>query len=382
MADTATAPKQAVAVPAQPFRVGVYAQETNDYDSTLTMTTATVNYPTYTLQPNGWLRGLWCLFECVTAANAAAVTFKADGPFSAVSKITFKDVGNREVFGPLTGYDWACVMKFGGYFEIGDPRADLTFSATTGAGATGGSFVLPMYLPLEIASRDALGDIENKSSSSAYKVDIVLAASTSIYTVVPTTLGTVRLRIVEDGYTEPDASDMFGRPLSQAPPAAGTIQYWTSENVDKSTGNADYLVQNGLGYSIRNLLFKLVDSTGTRSQGDTDWPDPTTLTFGKIQLFQRYTKHWQSRQGKAFGLTSTTADTAMGRENGVYPVWFTGDFGLRPGNELRNSYLDTKPGNILKWSGTIGGSGVHTLSTAVNYVVPVGNDSARLRASR
>lgn len=370
------------APPAQPFRVGVFETETNDYDQTVTMTAGQPNFPPYVLTPNGWLKGLWFLFECVTASNAATVAFKADAPFSAIAKVVFLDVGNREVFGPLGGYDWQNVMKFGGYFEIGDPRSDVVYSVTTGAGGTGGSFTMVMYLPIEVVHRDAMGDIENKSSSSSFKVNITLDASTAVYSTAPTTLGTVRCRVIEDGFTEPDAADSAGRPLSQAPPAAGTIQYWTSENTTLNAGSAKYLVQNGLGYSIRNLVFKLTDSTGSRSQGDADWPDPVTLNFGKIQLFQRYQKIWKSRIAKAYGLTNTTADASLGLENGVYPVWFTRDFDFRPGGELRNGYLVTKPGQVLQWSGTIGGSGTHTLSTLVNYVIPPGNDPARLRASR
>lgn len=376
------AQQQQAAMPAQIFRVGTYEQETPDYDQTVTMTTGTVNYPNYTITPNGWLRGLWFLIECVTASNAATTAFKADGPFSAIDHVTFKDVGNREVFGPLSGYDWLTVMKFGGYHEIGDPRSDIVYSATTGAGGTGGSFTMVMYLPIELVQRDALGDVENKSSSSSFKVEIVLAKSTDVYSTSPTTLGTVRIRITEDGYTEPEAADAMGRPLSQAPPAVGTLQYWAQEDMTLSSGSAKYLIQQGLGYSIRNIMFKLVDSTGSRSQGDSDWPDPVTLSFGKVQLFQRYTKLWLSRMAKAYGLTNTTADASLGRENGVYPVWFTRDFGLKPGQELRNGYLNTKPGNVLQWAGTIGGSGTHTLYTLVNYVVPPGNDPARLRASR
>lgn len=372
---------KAAAAPPQPFRVGAYENEQNDYDETVTMRTATTNFPNEIVEPNGWLRGMWFLFECVTAGNSANVAFNADAPQCAIDKITWKDVGNREVFGPMTGFQWGEVMKWGGYFEIGDPRSDITFQAVTGTGATGGSFTMVLYLPIEVVGRDALGDVENKSSSSSFKVEIVLAASTTIYSTSPTTLGTVQLRISLDGYTEPDGADGFGRPLSQAPPAAGTLQYWTVEDDDMSAGNATYLIQNGLGYSLRNIIFHFTKS-GVRSTADPDWPDPLTLSFGKIQLFQRYTKLWQSRMGKVYGLNTTNTDVSMGRTLGVYPVWFTQDFGFKPGAELRNGYLNTKPGNVLKWQGTIGGSGTHTLNTLVNYVIPPGNDPMRLRASR
>lgn len=370
---------QAPAAPPQVFRVGVYATEDNDYDQTITQTTGLVSFPNYTLSPNDWLRGLYFLIECVTSGNSANVAFVADGPFSGIDHVTFKDVGNREVFGPITGYDWLTIMKFGGYHEVGDPRSDAVYSTTTGTGGTGGSFTLVMYLPLEIVRRGSLGDIENKSSSSTYKVELVAAASTSVYSTSPTTLGTIRCRIVEDGYTEPMAADAHGRPYSQAPPAAGTMQYWATEDGTLNAGTQTFNQTNGLGYSIRNIIYKLLDSNNTRSQGDSDWPDPVTIKFGKVQVAQRYKKLWISRMSKAYGLTSASTDVSLGRENGVFPYWFTEDFGLKPGAENRNAYLVTKTGNVLQWAGTIGGTGTHTLYVTTNYIVPPGNDPARLR---
>jgi hypothetical protein len=375
------APAKTAPPPTPAFRVGVYAQEDNDYDNTITMSASSlVNFPIYNPSPNDWLRGLWFLFECTTSGNSAATAFTADGPFSAIDHVTFRDIGQREVFGPITGYDWLTIMKFGGYHEIGDPRSDITYSVTTGTAATGGSFSMIMYLPLEVVKREALGELENKSGDSKYKVEVALAASAQVYSTAPTTLGTVRLRIIEDGYTEPMDADAHGRPFARYPKAKGTMQYWATEDDTINAGNGNYTLQNGLGYPIRNIIYKLVDSTGSRAQGDADWPDPVTLTFGKVQLFQRYKKLWLSRMGKAYGLTSTSVDVSLGRENGIFPVWFTDDFGFKPGLELRNAYLVTKAGNVLKWSGTIGGSGTHTMYATVNYIVPPADDVAALRS--
>lgn len=381
---------QKAAPPApQAFAVGVYATEYNGFDANVVMSTGTVNWPTYNVDPTGWLSGLWFLFECTTAANAAAVAFVNDGPFSAVAKITFKDVGGREIFGPIGGYDWLTIMKFGGYHQLGDPRSDPSFSTTTGAVGAGGSFTMVMYIPLEIVNRDALGNVENKSTSTTYRVEVVLDKAANVYSVAPTTLGTVRLRIILDGYTEPESTDAMGRPLASAPPAAGTIQYWATEPYVTGTGTTKYRSQNGLGYSIRNIIYKLVDGStaaatpqGSRLQGDLDWPDPVTLTFSKIQFWQRYQKIWNTKVARDYGIFGSTKDASNGLENGVYPVWFTKDFGLKPGAELRQDYLATKVGQNLEWAGVINGSGAHTLNVLTNWVIPVGNDPARLRSSR
>src|SRR6266581_2708891 len=113
----APGPAQAAQAPAPRlplFPVGALRSENPDYDVTKTQSaTGQVQFDNHSFEPTGWLRGLWFQFDLVTAGNAAAVTFAADGPFCAVQKITLKDKGNREVFGPLGGYDWMTVNKYG-----------------------------------------------------------------------------------------------------------------------------------------------------------------------------------------------------------------------------------------------------------------------------
>jgi hypothetical protein len=372
--------------PSAPFRVGVYETDTPDIDVTLAATETTwVNQKlgTFKLSPNGWLAGLWWLFQMTVAGNAAAVTFTGDDPFSLIFKVTFRDVGNREVFGPLTGYEWFTVNKWGGYFPGNpDPRNPANgYVATAGAGGSGGSFTFLMFLPLEIVYRDTLGEIENKSSSSAYTVEIYVDAAANFYGVPPTGAATMSLRARANlvGYTEPEGADGMGRPLSQNPPAAGTVQYWASETFVATAGTQKYNQQNGIGYSIRNIGYVAYDNANaTRATGQTDWPDPATLTFGKVQLFQRPVAMWQNLEARWYGLTGAGPDAALSPENGVFVVPFNREFDTIAGNELRNGYLVTKAGNVLQLQGTFAGAAnVHILT---NYIVPPGNDASRLRA--
>ena len=62
----------------------------------------------------------------------------------------------------------------------------------------------------------------------------------------------------------------------------------------------------------------------------------------------------------------------------MFPVWFNDDFGLGPGAELRNNYLVTKQGTVLKLKGAFGLAG--NLFVLVNYVIPPSNDPGSLRA--
>lgn len=393
----------------QVFRVGVYETDTPDIDVTLAATAANwvqQKLGTFKISPNGWLAGIWCLFQMsVTGNSVNVVTFTGDAPFSGIFKVTFRDVGNREIFGPLTGYEWFTTNKWGGYFPGAmDPRDPSNgFSTVGGSVATGGSFQFLLFMPLEIVYRDSLGEIENKSSSSAYTLEIYVDTLNNTYFgaasaagVAPAAAANLSLRMRGNliGYTEPEASDSAGRPLSQQPPAAGTVQYWASETFVATTGTQKYNQQNGIGYSIRNLHQIAYDNAnGSRASGYNfayaaaggqftggDYPDPVTEAFGKVQLWQRPVQMWANLMSRWFGLFTTGGDAAFSLENGVFAQAFNREFDTIAGNELRNGYLVTRAGNVLQHSGTYTGpANVHFLT---NYIVPPGNDAARLRANR
>jgi hypothetical protein len=369
--------------------------ENADYDQTKTLTANAQQMPNYTLEPTGWLRGLEFQVDLAVTGNVTnVVAFAADGPWSAINKVTFKDTGNRDVFGPLGGYDFMTINKYGAYENMGDPRADLSYTQTVGAVGTGGSASFILYLPLELVARDSLGTVENKSDNTAWKAEIWCEGTgTALFSTGPSTTPTFRLRITEDSYGEPAQASAGGRTIPQTPPKVGTLQYWTQEASPNLSGTASYNLDNGIGYPIRNILFKLVRASGTRAQGDSDWPDPVTVTYGKFQLTQRYKNLWISKISGAFGpltpavttaagVTTANVDVAGGRENGVFPFWFNQDFGLAPGAELRNGYLVTKTGTVLKWKGSLIGGNTDVLNVLCNYVIAPDNDYYSLLSGR
>jgi hypothetical protein len=370
-------PAKGAAPPPQVFRVGVYETDTPDIDVTLAATAAAQKLGTFKLSPNGWLSGIWCFFQ---GTGFTGASYAGDQPWAGIQKITFRDVGNREIIGPLTGYEWFVVNKYGGYWPGNpDPR-----NPGNGFVATATAFTLNLYIPLEIVYRDTLGEIENKSSSASYTLEIYIDSQANTITGSSGTLSW-RLRANLQGYTEPESADSHGRPFSQAPPAAGTVQYWASEIWVASAGIGRYNQQNGIGYSIRNVAYIAYDNAnGTRATGWNfgteagDWPDPSTLSFGKVQLFQRPSIMWQNLMARWFGWTAAGPDAALAPENGVFFQAFNREFDTIAGNELRNGYLITKAGNVLQISGTLAlAANVHVVT---NYIVPPGNDAARLRA--
>ena len=105
------------------------------------------------------------------------------------------------------------------------------------------------------------------------------------------------------------------------------------------------------------MLEVTLGTSRTRLYGKLNWRDKTSRTFQYFQL---------------------TADTSLGKENGVFPMWFTQDVTLMPGDEARRMYQRTKTGNTYKIRGTWGNAG--TLFITTNYVVPRGNDFSQVVA--
>lgn len=346
--------KNAPPVRPYPFPVGVYESTVQDYDNTVITGASPVLAPLWNVSPTGWARGFWLdfVFTSTTGTVGAAT---GDMPFGGVQKITLYDLGGEVVI-QLLGYEWFIINKFGGYYAISDPRADLTYSYTTGVG---GVTHFINYLPFEVVARDALGTVQNESKPG-WKVEIWLDVAGNAQ--ASSTAGSVRIRGYIESYTEPAATAPNGRPFSQSPPLPGSLQYWKSENNPLPSGTAKYDVTNGIGFPIRNLFFYVRDAgNSTRATADGNWPDPSTLLIGNINYFTRSKNLWISRISKDYGMSSygatvPAADSAMGRENGVFPVWFTKDMTLDPGAELRFKYLDTQVNSLVRFTGSFGGT--------------------------
>ena len=92
------------------------------------------------LEGTGFFLGADVEVQAITAGNAAAVAFKPDAPFSALTNVTLKDVGPDLV--NVSGYGLYLANLYGGFGQrIPTASVDpLVYHATAGAGATGGSF--------------------------------------------------------------------------------------------------------------------------------------------------------------------------------------------------------------------------------------------------
>jgi hypothetical protein len=361
---------KAPAPAAYPFPVGMYDNEAQDGGTmTLLQTTAPQQFAIYNITPTGWIRGTWFDFTMkVTANSGNAVSYTGDNPYSAVQKVTLRDLGQQAVIGPIGGYDWLTLCKFGAYQNISDPRADLTYTAIAGLGATAGSFAFSLYLPFELVQRDALGVAENKSKPG-WTVELWLNSQALTYNVVPSVMGTMTIAAFPVSYSTPVSATPSGRSFASTPPLPGTLQYWRTENGAMPASSSNYDLVNGIGFPIRNLIYKYLDtSSGTRFGGDAAFPSPVTLQYGQVIMFSKTAARWISEMGRPYGFINSP-DTALGREYGVYVWWRTQDFDMQVGAELRQRYLDTATNTLVRLTGTFAAAG--SLNVLTNWVAPV-----------
>jgi len=380
----------------RPFITGSRFADDHSYDNTTTLTTATQKLNTYELDTDGYTAGLYILAECTGAGNATATaTFLEDAPFRVYEVIELKDTNNKSIFGPMNGHDAYLAAKYGGYHFVNDAKASPIYSVTSGTGSTQGSFTFVLYIPIEIVHRDALGSLTNKSSSSVFKLDLTLAATTSIYsgtTGDPATSASLRTRISQFGWMDSDQRDVKGNTTSPEPPGINTIQYWDKQTFTFSSGA---MIQRLAQFSggLRNMVIEMRDSDGTRSGNSGDFPDPFVLTVDKTTLLNRLRTVWEHIMGEDHdfsngtevvpGVSGTPATEGRKKDYGIHVLHWDKDFGLQPGAENRFGYLWLTSATALTFKGTVGsGSASHTFNVLLNYVNPANGDPKSMTGGR
>lgn len=372
--------KQQQQVLRRPFIVGTRRVDSAPYDQTKVMTAGTQDFVPYDLDTDGFCSGLYILVVATSTASAAVV-FGEDGPFAALDTIVLNDTNNKPLLGPFNGYDLYLVEKYGGYNFMSDPRQDPDNFST----ATSGAFSFILRLPIEIVHRDALGSLPNKSSSATYQLKMRLAAAAagSAFNNIQNALPSVRVRIQQFGWMDPNPVDLQGNPVAQTPPANQTTQIWERQDYTLAFGALNTKLQS-IDALVRNLMFVMRDSsassgTGTtspRRSGDLNWPDPFVLIYETSTPINRLRAVWQRMIREDFDYTAAVGtaaqDAADARDAGVYPETFMRDYGLKPGAESRFGYLPASAATSFKISGTIGsnGTGPAKLEVLVNKVIP------------
>jgi hypothetical protein len=374
----------AAAAPPRPrsFLVGTQrVDEGGDFDHTYSLANAR-NADPWALTATGWLRGLQLL---ITGTGLTAGTPAADAPFNLFSNIELDDVNNEAIFGPFDGYTAYLTNKYGGYLFADDPGTNCIY-ALSGTNSAN-NFTYMLYIPLEVVARDPLGAVPSVNNTAALTLKMALNAQSTIFTT-PTGTLSVRIQGTQQFYWEPKETDKQGRAISPEPPASGTTQYWTQGSIAiAGSGTINSPLPTGLGYPFRCYAFLLRDASGSRANGETNWPDPLVgLKFEANMLRSQYPKLlWQAEMGKSYGYTNSAMDergagNTPGKENGVYMLNWNKDFAFdKPGSETRRSYLVTSPGSNFIFNGAIGGAG--NLYSVVNYIAPGGGQGKQNTAA-
>ena len=257
-----------------------------------------------TLEGTGYVFGIMLHMVCTTAGNAAAVTFVEDGPWSALSSIIYRDPTGEAVNLPgfsLYVANWA--MRNYSNTPLDSNQIDASaanefYSATTGAGATGGSFTTNLRVPIAINRRNLLGLLGNQDRGVKYQLRTNVNSSANIYGVAPTAAGAFTIEKIYESYTVPAPVGAYG-PQQFIPDGFGTIHFLT-QNVSEAVPAASatlnhYLRRIGnmwrwVGLIIRGNTRALGQANTTRLQmkiGDTDFYNEP-YWYRRAVMYDRY----------------------------------------------------------------------------------------------
>jgi hypothetical protein len=363
----------------RPFFTGSLDLETHTQTYTNALSTSQVPLATFYPKTNGWLADLWIRLSAAGGAGVGTLQTVNDGILGYLAVITLSDTGGQPVLGPMTGHEFAMFVKWGGFSFSDDLRNSETFSEVTTSG--NGNFTL--HIPVQFIRSEPLGPLPNTNSNNAYALDITQAASSAVFSAPPpTTAPTVNVLIYQDSYRQSAGKDAQNNSAVTSPPGTGAVLYARRGSNTPTSGSQDFQLSQQEG-SYRALHFILKDSTGSRTQGDADWPSPVQIYFNNDVPYDRLKDYWIRRLERDYGYTKSSTATAPAaavngigvRDLGVFTLPFITDGGsLQAGDEDRYKYLSVSAADTLGFRGTIGGSGVHTLITLYNFVRPPGGN--------
>ena len=348
---------QAAALPLIPFsRAARQVVQPANVDVSTTVGSSSVLLGPYDVPAIGFLRHLFIQVDCSGGTGTAAV-YKEDAPFSALQEIFLSDVNGAPIVGPLSGYDLFLINKYGGYSGFSDPASMPSYTAPTS-----GNFAFTLRVPIELGSRDGVGALPNMNAASTYKLRLVQAANTDIFSTNPTGAPTMRVRVFTEAWSTPLPTGPGGAPQATEPPALGTTQFWSKMVVSAAAAYQTIQLRR-VGNPLRNIIIVNRNvSDGLRST--TNLPTDFTWSLDNgVWLSESRTYRRQLMRERLIGQTN-------GPDTGVLVYDQTSEFDGIYGGELRN-WVPTIQSTRLEVAGTWGAAANVTILT--NDVAVVGN---------
>lgn len=348
--------------------------EPTGIDITRQLTAGVQDLGVFPIPAYGFLRSLTILVTATGGAGTVAVAANEDAPFNVLQNVALTEPNGAQIQFFNSGYDLYLAMKWGGYGLSQDPKGSPVYSPVAVGANASGNFAFLLKLNVELNGRSGLGSLPNQNAAASFIFRCQLAGSGTVYSTAPnTTLPTIRVRVYQNAWDQPNPTD--GTNANQiAPPAINTTQFWSTQIYPVNAGSSTIRLTR-VGNYIRNLIFQF--RANTRAAGQSQFPNPLTLLLDarplEILEANNLTQQMSERSqyGQAVGATVPAYDSPNGLDSGVFVRDFTHEFDGQLGHENNDLWLPTLASTRLEIQGSFGASG--TLTVLTNDVAIAGN---------
>lgn len=355
--------------PVVPFTRAARIKSQQAYSGSFTIGAAAQQLPPIDVPSGGFVKYVDFDFTMVTAGNAATVAFAADGPWSIIQSVSVTNAAGNSIYVPITGYQWMLTNKYmapGVDPEFYDPRQEPYYSVTTGSGATGGSFRCRLRLFFERDPRDAFLALPNMASNRQYKINLMLAPETSVYTTPPTNDGTLTITATAYYWSQPQPTNALGVAQQTAPLSNGGVGLIRVQTINLTPGDKTLKLEN-VGNIWRSAVFVLRDAASARVEADL--PATNWIRLNNDNLFWLTLQQWRRDMAQMLGFTSATPEAARGPDNGVLAwVHLNAQHGNVRCDGPRSQWLATLDATLLQYQGTSFGGNAATLEVITDEI--------------
>jgi len=363
-----------------PFTRASRRKSQQAYQDSYALGATIVNARPIEIPAAGFLRYLDCLFDFNVSGNGATVTSPGGTlqfPWNLIANVQVTNAAGDSITVPLEGYWLYLINKYDGTQPSPkcDPYADPDFEvATTGAGATAGSFQFRLRIPFELDPRDAFCALPNLAANKAYQVVFSWNALATIWAgfVPPTGTTVLSLTIDMEYWSQPQASNGEGFPQQTEPGGVGSVSLYRVQQDTVSTGGRVLQLYN-VGNVIRWGAFTLQSSAANTPRTDADWPAISYLRLNNDQLFLKRLGRWESemRHRYGYGTAAVTKDAAGFLDTGVFVL---SDFMVQHEEVVpdgpRDQYLVTLDSTLFQFEAAVFGATAQRFVYLQNEIKP------------
>lgn len=376
--------KKGATAPAVPFPIASLRRVRQSFDTgnlALGQSVPAIEIPA----TGGYARWLDLEVIVTTAGNAAVVAFQADAPANVLSFVEFLPPSGDPPIVPHTSYQLVLWNKYGAFSTrppFSDPLSEPNWSATAGAGATGGSAYVRFRIPFEIDPGNGFCSITNSAANKSYLLNLIVNTSAAIYSTAPTNAPSVRVLGWIHYWDEPAGQTRAGTQQVPGPLGLGSFSQLRLDQPPITAGDK-YIKVNNSGPVLRMLGVVLRSGAGVRilNTATTDIPQTWDFVFNTrdrwlisdTMLLSDMSKAWGYGQGYAgtkLAPTLPTVDGPKAFDNGVRFFPYFMDFaGIDPMGP-RSQYQISADSSLTQIRGISFGAGVGTMEIMSNLIRP------------